>query len=126
MTVWCPATGTSAEVLDYYRQLVARLGLGLDESGSNLGLHHFVAGLDHRPDRLLVLPVGLDPRSIPLTDPTPYFPWTMIWRRGNRGDELAAFREALTQAAAPDGPPAWDPATCWLPPADLAEIHPTG
>jgi len=121
-TLWCPATGSDPELIRIYRDLAARYELCPDESGSNLGLHHLLAGLADRPDRLVVLPLAIDPRCVPINDPAPYNAWTMIWRTGNREEELALLRVALIQVATADAPPAWDPATCWLPPTELAHL----
>jgi DNA-binding transcriptional LysR family regulator len=122
-TLWIPGTGTDPAVLSYYRQFTTQFGLGCDESGSNLGLHYVLARLDQRLDRILVLPRSIDPRFVPIIDPTPYMAWAMIWRPGNRDEDLATLRTALTRAAAADAPAEWDPATCWLPAADLAYLH---
>lgn len=122
-TLWIPGTGTDPVVLSYYRQLAAHFGLSCDESGSNLGLHYLLARLDHRPDRILALPRSIDPRFVPITDPTPYMAWTMLWRSGNRDEDLATLRSALRRVAAVDAPAEWDPATCWLPAADLAYLQ---
>jgi DNA-binding transcriptional LysR family regulator len=126
MTLVSPAVGVPAESVDYRRQLAAHCGMLLDEAGGHPGLAHLVAGLAGRPDRLLVLPLGFDAQWIRITDPTPYFLWTMFWRPGNREDELAALRAVLAKAAAADAPPAWDPATCWLPDPDLADLQGIG
>ncbi|WP_051808204.1 LysR family transcriptional regulator [Actinoplanes subtropicus] len=121
-TLWHPSTGSDPELIGLYRQLAARYELRSDESGSNLGLHHLLAGLADRPDRLVVLPLAIDPRCVPIVGPAPYNAWTMIWRTGNREEELALLRVALTRAAVADAPPEWDPATCWLPPSELAYL----
>jgi DNA-binding transcriptional LysR family regulator len=125
MTLWHPATGSEPELMHYYRQLAARYRLNSDESGSNLGLHHLLAGLAGRPDRLVVLPLAIDPTCVPITDPTPYSAWTMVWRPGNREEELAILRTALIQVAKADAPPEWDPATCWLSPTELPYLSNT-
>jgi DNA-binding transcriptional LysR family regulator len=125
MPLWSPATGSDTELLDYYGDLAARYGLGADTSGSNLGLHHLLAGLADRPDRLVILPLAIDPRCVPITDPTPYSAWVMVWRTGNRDEELAFLRTALSRVAATDGPPRWDPASCWLPPRELTYLRRT-
>jgi hypothetical protein len=49
----------------------------------------------------------------------------MIWRLGNRDEELATLRIALTHVAMADAPPEWDPAACWLPPTGLAYLENT-
>jgi DNA-binding transcriptional LysR family regulator len=122
-TLWIPGTGTDPVVLSYYRTFAAHFGLYCDESGSNLGLHYVLAGLENRLDRILTLPLAIDPRFVPIADPTPYMAWAMIWRPGNRDEDLAILRSALTRVAAADAPPEWDPASCWLPPDYLAYLH---
>jgi DNA-binding transcriptional LysR family regulator len=125
MTLWHPATGSDPELIDSYRELAARYRLRSDESGSNLGLHHLLAGLAGRPDRLVVLPLHIDRRCIPITDPAPYSVWTMIWRLGNRDEELATLRIALTHVAMADAPSEWDPAACWLHATELTYLQNT-
>jgi DNA-binding transcriptional LysR family regulator len=126
MTLWHPAAGSDPEMMDRYRQLAARYELRSDESGSNLGLHHLLAGLADRPDRLAVLPLHIDPRCVPITDPAPYSAWIMIWRPGNRDEELALLRAALTQAAEADAPPGWNSTDYWLSPAEMAYLQEVG
>jgi DNA-binding transcriptional LysR family regulator len=125
MALWSPATGSDAELMEYYGDLAARYGLRADTSGSNLGLHHLLAGLADRPDRLVMLPLAIDPRCVPITDPAPYSAWVMVWRPGNRDEELAFLRTALRRVAAADAPPRWDPATCWLSPRELTYLRHT-
>ena len=123
MTLWHPAAGSDPEMMDRYRQLAARYEMRSEESGSNLGLHHLLAGLAKQPDRLVVLPLHIDPQCVPITDPTPYSAWMMCWRPGNRDEELSMLRIALTQAAEADAPPDWDPAAYWLPPTELTYLQ---
>ena len=85
--------------------------------------------LDKVPVRLAeaqnVLPLAIDPRCVPITDPAPYSAWVMVWRPGNRDEELAFLRTALRRVAAADAPPQWDPATCWLSPRELTYLRHT-
>jgi DNA-binding transcriptional LysR family regulator len=122
LTLWSPGTGTDPEVMARARQLAARYDMCLDDSGNNLGLNNVLAGLASRPDRLMVLPLAIDPQMVPITDPTPYCAWTMVWRPGNRDEELVLLGAALSRVAAADGPAEWDAATCWLPPAGMAYL----
>jgi DNA-binding transcriptional LysR family regulator len=126
MTLWHPTTGTDPEVAGYYRHLAARYGLRSDESGSNLGLHHLLAWLTERPDRLVVLPLAIDSQCVPITDPVPYTAWALVWRPGNRDRELELLRTALTPMAMVDAPSEWDGATSWLPPEELAYLQDPG
>ncbi len=122
MTLWHPTTGTDPGVTGYYRQLAARYGLHSDESGSNLGLHHLLTWLTERPERLVVLPLAIDAHCLPITDPVPYVAWALVWRRGNRDEEIELLRAALTPVAMLNAPSVWDAATSWLPPEDLAYV----
>ena len=126
LTLWSPGTGTDPDVMDRHRQLAARYELCLDDNGNNLGLHNVLAGLAERPDRLMVLPLAIDPQCIPVTDPTPYCAWTMVRRPGNRDEDLLLLGAALTRVAAADAPPEWDPATCWLPRTALGYLPSAG
>jgi DNA-binding transcriptional LysR family regulator len=121
-TMWHPATGTAFEVVDFDRQLAAHYGMRVERSGSNLGMEHQLAGLARRPDWLAILPLNMHPGFIPVTDPTPYYPWMMVWRENDRSDRLAVLRHALVGVAGADGPPQWHPATCWMPAADQVDL----
>ena len=59
----------------------------------------------------LVWPAGWDLRRIPLRDPAPAYPHSLIWRRDNPHPALRALRGHLAAARpAPAGDGIWVPA----------------
>ncbi|MCW5253566.1 MULTISPECIES: LysR family transcriptional regulator [unclassified Streptomyces] len=116
--VWMPGNLPGAEWTAYYDELAAAFGLTIDTVGPDFGIEPL---LDTIADSTtlatfvseqtpLVWPTGHDLRRIPLKDPVPLYPHSLLWRTGNPHPSLAALRRHL--AAAYPGRPAdgtWTP-----------------
>ncbi|MFF8653047.1 LysR family transcriptional regulator [Streptomyces huasconensis] len=125
--IWMPANLPGTEWAAYYDELAATFGLTVDAVGPDFG---FEALLDTiaasstlatfvSEQTPLVWPAGHDLRRIPLRDPTPVYPHSLIWRTDNPHPALTALREHL--AAAYPGRPddgIWTPH--WAQPAPPA------
>ncbi|WP_431784773.1 LysR family transcriptional regulator [Streptomyces chumphonensis] len=117
--LWTPGP---LDRLDFLHRFAARFGLHDRATGLNLGLDHFLTELAQDPHRVALLPAdvplpdvpGL--RTVPLTDPTPLYAWSLLWRTEHHHPGL----EELTAACAAEAERSrwleYDPARDWLPP----------
>ncbi|NGN65216.1 LysR family transcriptional regulator [Streptomyces sp. A7024] len=123
--IWMPGNDPGTEWAAYYDELAAAFGFTLEVTGRpNFGVEALLDTIadsttlatflsDQTP---LVWPVGYDLRRIPLRDPTPVYPHSLIWHTDNPHPGLATLRRHLT-AAYPGrrGSGVWTPA--WVRPA---------
>ncbi|RDG34234.1 LysR family transcriptional regulator [Streptomyces corynorhini] len=104
--IWMPGNLPGTEWAAYYDELAAAFGLTIDTVGPNFGIEPL---LDTIADSTtlatfvsertpLVWPAGHDLRRIPLRDPTPVYPHSLIWRTDNPHPALAVLRRHLTSA----------------------------
>jgi DNA-binding transcriptional LysR family regulator len=116
--IWMPGHVAGTEWAAYYDDLAATFGLTIDAVGPNFGLEHLMdtlaessslatfAGVHSRP----LWPARYDLRYVPLRDPTPVYPHSLVWRRDNQHPALAAFRKHLRSR-----PSRRSAATSWTP-----------
>ncbi|CAM5371352.1 LysR family transcriptional regulator OS=Streptomyces alboniger OX=132473 GN=CP975_29265 PE=3 SV=1 [Streptomyces alboniger] len=106
--IWMPGNMPGTEWSAYYDELAATFGLTIDTVGPNFGIEHLLDTIadsstlatfigEQTP---LVWPVGHDLRRIPLRDPTPVYPHSLIWHTDNPHPALAALRHHLGSAYA--------------------------
>ncbi|MFD5267579.1 LysR family transcriptional regulator [Streptomyces sp. NPDC058335] len=121
--IWMPGIVPGTEWAAYYDDLVAEFGLTIEATGPNFGSDALLDTVADTPalatfmgeQTRLVWPAGHDLRRIPVTDPTPVYPHSLIWRRDNPHPALATLRDHLGSAQ-PDRPgsavwtPSWTPA----------------
>jgi DNA-binding transcriptional LysR family regulator len=116
--IWMPGNVPGAEWTAYYDEFAAAFGLAIDAIGPHFGLEDLldtIAGSANVATLLsertpLVWPRGHDLRRVPLTDPTPVYPHSLLWRADNPHPALAALRDHLTAAyPGPPGPGTWAP-----------------
>jgi DNA-binding transcriptional LysR family regulator len=102
--IWMPGIVTGTEWAAYYDELAATFGLTIDTTGPNFGTEPLLdviasssslATFVGEQTRIL-WPAEYDLRRIPLHDPTPVYPHSLIWLRDNRHRALAALRDYLT------------------------------
>lgn len=117
--IWIPGIVPGVEWADYYNALSSAFGLTIDVTGPNFGTEAMLEAIAASP-RLATLfgersphlrPDHLDLRFIPLRDPTPVYPHSMVWRSDNPHPGLTELRRHLGTALP-------DPDT-WVPPAVL-------
>ncbi|WP_242903774.1 LysR family transcriptional regulator [Actinomadura terrae] len=120
-TAWMPGNARESEWVEFYRFLSADLGIGTDPSGPNFGLEHYVERIATSDTRYgivgedIPLPPHPDIRRLPIVEPTPVFPWSLMWHAQNRHPALAPLIEHVTAGSRP-----FDPSAEWLPPPDRA------
>ncbi|RSS57735.1 LysR family transcriptional regulator [Streptomyces sp. WAC06614] len=120
--IWMPGIVPGTEWAAYYADLVAEFGLTIEATGPNFGSDALLDTVADTPalatfmggDTRLVWPAGHGLRRIPVTDPTPVYPHSLLWHRDNPHPALAALRThlAATTAAAATGraaPGTWVP-----------------
>ncbi|MEU0933778.1 LysR family transcriptional regulator [Embleya sp. NPDC005971] len=109
--IWMPGNIRGTEWTAYYDEFAAAFGFTVDTIGPDFGIEVLLDTIaesstlatfltDRTP---LVWPVGHDLRLIPLCDPTPVYPHSLLWRADNPHPGLTALREHLV-ASAPEHP----------------------
>ncbi len=116
--IWMPSIVPGTEWAAYYRELAAAFNLTIDATGPNLGIEHFLDRIAGSPElatfvgeqTYLLWHPHHDLRRIPLRDPAPVYPHSLIWRAGNPHPALATLRRYLTrQQPDPHGASRWAP-----------------
>ncbi|MFD8824354.1 LysR family transcriptional regulator [Streptomyces sp. NPDC059605] len=116
--IWMPGIVPGTEWGAYYDDLVAEFGLTIEATGPNFGSDALLDTIADTPalatfmggNTRLVWPTGHGLRLIPVTDPMPVYPHSLIWHRDNPHPALAALRAHL--AATTTG---HDAAGTWTP-----------
>ncbi|MEU1372381.1 LysR family transcriptional regulator [Streptomyces triculaminicus] len=125
--IWMPGIVPGTEWAAYYDDLVAEYGLTIEATGPNFGSDDLLDTVadtpalatfmgEHTLPQLplggapTVRPVGHGLRRIPLTDPTPVYPHSLLWHRDNPHPALATLRAHLAATAA-----GHDAAGTWAP-----------
>ncbi|MCQ8186802.1 LysR family transcriptional regulator [Streptomyces rugosispiralis] len=104
--IWMPGNLPGTEWAAYYEELAATFGIIIDSVGPDFGIEALldtIAGSTTLATFIseqtpLVWPAGHDLRRIPLEDPTPLYPHSLIWRTRNPHPSLATLRRHLTAA----------------------------
>ncbi|MEU6394173.1 LysR family transcriptional regulator [Streptomyces sp. NPDC046939] len=116
--IWMPSLTPGTEWAAYYAELAAEHGLTIDAAGPNFGTDHLLRAVAESattatfmgPRTPLAYPAGLDLRTIPVRDPEPLYPHSLLWRDDNPHPGLAALRHHLTERyRAPSGDTHWLP-----------------
>lgn len=101
--LWMPGVVPGTEWGAYYAAFTAAFGLSIDAAGPNFGTEVVldtiaksaeVATLVGAESRVL-WPPGHNLRRVPIEDPTPVYPHSLVWRRDNAHPALAALRTHL-------------------------------
>ncbi len=109
--IWMPGIVPGTEWAAYYDDLVAEFGLTIEATGPNFGSDALLDTIADTPalatfmgkQTRLVWPAGHGLRRIPVTDPTPVYPHSLLWRRDNPHPGLAVLRDHLAAASAGPG-----------------------
>ncbi|MFD9896151.1 LysR family transcriptional regulator [Amycolatopsis sp. NPDC059027] len=123
LTAWMPGNGGDSEWADYYREFSAAFDVGIDVSGPNFGFEHLLDVVGNSGDRLSFVGEGIrvpwHPRIVrlPIADPTPVFPHSLLWYRHNRHPALPRLVGHIRRGYVP-----FDPRREWLPEPDRAVI----
>ncbi|GLZ35179.1 LysR family transcriptional regulator [Lentzea sp. NBRC 105346] len=104
--LWVPIGGAVGEWADFLRQFASAWDLDLDFSGPSLSLDYLVDEIGVRPEvatlvgSRMEMPSADRTKVVYIVDPTPAYPWSLVWPRGRAHsllpELLAAFREGLT------------------------------
>ncbi|MGW4434555.1 LysR family transcriptional regulator [Streptomyces sp. NPDC004596] len=106
--IWMPGITPGTEWAAYYDDLVAEFGLTIEATGPNFGSDALLDTIADTPGLAtfmgghtrLIWPAGHGLRRIPVTDPTPVYPHSLIWRRDNPHPALATLHAHLAAATA--------------------------
>ncbi|MFE9453906.1 LysR family transcriptional regulator [Streptomyces sp. NPDC006739] len=106
--IWMPGIVPGTEWAAYYDDLVAEFGLTIEATGPNFGSDALLDTVADTPALAtfmggrtrLVWPAGHGLRRIPVTDPTPVYPHSLLWHRDNPHPALATLRAHLAASAA--------------------------
>ena len=121
--IWMPGNEPGTEWAAYYDELAATFGPAIDTIGPNFGVESLVDAVAGSPalatflsERTpLVWPTGHDLRLVPLRDPTPVYPHSLLWRTDNSHPGLTALRAHLAAQARLTEGETWRPS--WAAPA---------
>ncbi|MFI6173667.1 LysR family transcriptional regulator [Nocardia sp. NPDC051052] len=115
-----PGNEPGSEWAQYYDDLTTDFGLTIDTGGPNFGLDHMLDEIAESSDRYMFsgerlrVPWHPDICRIPIVEPTPGYPHSMLWHRRNRHPALPRLIEHITADFEP-----FDPDRHWLPPAEI-------
>ncbi|WP_460072775.1 LysR family transcriptional regulator [Streptomyces sp. YKOK-I1] len=116
--IWMPGIVPGTEWGAFYDDLVAEFGLTIEATGPNFGSDALLDTIADTPalatfmgeHTRLIWPAGHGLRRIPVTDPTPVYPHSLLWHRDNPHPALATLRAHLTTTtAARDAVATWKP-----------------
>jgi hypothetical protein len=118
LTAWMPGNATDSEWADYYRFFSAAFGVTIDTSGPVFGRDHIMERIGASPDLIMFaaktqLTGSPDVVHLPVTDPVPVYPWSLLWHGLNRHPALPPLI-AHTQACYRP----YEPRAQWLPDPD--------
>ncbi|MEV4126569.1 LysR family transcriptional regulator [Nocardia sp. NPDC049707] len=100
--IWMPGM-SDAEPIGYYHDLATAFGLTIDTIGPMFGIEALLAELADSTQLATFVcegsrylwPESYDLRRIPVVDPTPVYPLSVIWRADNPHPVLANFLDYL-------------------------------
>ncbi|MFF9512090.1 LysR family transcriptional regulator [Streptomyces sp. NPDC014724] len=116
--IWMPGIVPGTEWAAYYDDLVAEFGLTIEATGPNFGSDALLDTIADTPalatfmseQTRLIWPAGHGLRRIPVTDPTPLYPHSLLWHRDNSHPALATLHAHLAATTARH-----DAAGTWMP-----------
>ena len=105
--IWMPTLIEGTEWTAFYTDLAAAFGLTIDRIGPEFGTVPLLDAIADAPalatfvgeQTRLVWPVGHDLRRIPLRDPVPVYPHSLLWQADNPHPALALLRAHLSTPA---------------------------
>lgn len=117
--IWMPGNSPGTEWAAYYDEFATAFDLTIDTIGPNFGTEALLDALAESADLAtiagdaprLIWPQHYDLRLIPLRNPVPVYPHSVIWRRDNPHPSLRGFLDYVaTVRVARAGPDVWTPA----------------
>lgn len=125
--LWMPAAATPPEVMGFCRRFAEHFGMELDTSGHNLGPDHVLDALRSDPTACTLVgsdwpvPANAGVRKIQL-EPRPCFPWSLVWRDGDRHPHLQRLLNFAEETGRNEGWLAYRPDSDWVPDVDLPDL----
>jgi len=115
--LWIPGLAPGTEWTAYYDHLVAEFGLTIESTGPNFGSDALLDTIADTPalatfmgeHTRLIWPAGHGLRRIPVTDPTPVYPHSLLWHRDNPHPAPAKVRAHLAATTAGHKAGTWVP-----------------
>ncbi|MFD2422735.1 LysR family transcriptional regulator [Amycolatopsis pigmentata] len=101
--IWMPSLTDHPEPAGYYHDLAKAFGLTIDMLGPSFGVEAFLAEIADSAELATFVgegsrylwPESYDLRRIPVVDPIPVYPLSVIWRADNAHPVLANFLDFL-------------------------------
>ncbi|MTE12813.1 LysR family transcriptional regulator [Nocardia sp. CT2-14] len=101
--IWMPGLPVRGEVADYYAELTATFGFAIDMLGPVFAKEALLDDIADSSDLATLIgegsrylwPDSYDLRRIPVCQPTPIYPMSIVWRDDNRHPALVELREYL-------------------------------
>jgi DNA-binding transcriptional LysR family regulator len=102
--IWMPGLGARGEVAVYYEELATAFGLTIDGVGPVFGNEALLAEIADSSDLGTLVgersrylwPDSYGLRRIPVRDPAPVYPMSLIWRDDNLHPALVTLRDYLS------------------------------
>ncbi|GAA2440878.1 LysR family transcriptional regulator [Actinomadura vinacea] len=93
LTAWMPGNARDSEWAEYYRFLSAEFGVQIDTSGPVFGRDHIMEKVGASSDLIMFgnkaqFPGYPEVVQISVIDPTPVYPWSLMWHEANRHPSL--------------------------------------
>ena len=116
--IWMPGMMPGSEWSRYYEELARAFSLSIDTDGPSFGVEVMLDEIAASPQLATFVgagtryfwPESYDLRRIPIVDPTPVYPHSIIWHQDNPHPALAAFLTHLRTCRAPTSGESWAPA----------------
>ena len=118
LTAWMPGNDRDSEWAEFYRFLRADFGVTIDTSGPAFGGDHMMEKIGASRDLIMFastrqFPARPDVVQVDVTDPTPAYPWSLLWHEANRHPSLPLLIAHVRAGYRP-----FDPRGLWLPEPD--------
>lgn len=129
--IWLPSLRGPAEWLSYLQVLCENFEVPIDDSGVSYDLRHTLEQTRYGRRRVTLagtdmeLAADLNLKVLPF-EPSPLFPWSLVWRRGRTAPALRHLLSLAGRASREEGWCAYDPERCWLPDDDLNALTSDG
>ncbi len=115
--IWMPGIVAGTEWAAYYEDLAATFGLTIDVTGPNFGIEPLLDVVADSPELAtfvgeetrLLWPAHYDLGRIPVRDPTPVYPHSLVWRGDNPHPALTQLRRYLASARPGHDEATWTP-----------------
>lgn len=109
--IWIPGVVPGVEWAVYYAAMASEFGLSIDGIGPHFGSDHLMDVVADSSDVVslvgekprLAWPNDHDLRRVPVVDPTPVYPHSLIWQGDNAHPALTLLRRHLAATARPTG-----------------------